>query len=333
MWEVIREYLTFTRKERFGVLGMIIGIFVLLIVPNFFKRRQGSPDPDAFKKYQPAAQAFAAGGSNRPDTAAAFAAGPKPALAAFFFDPNQLPAEGWARLGIRDRTIQTIQHFLARGGLFRQAEDLQKIYGLSAPDYHRLLPLVRLKKMPEPVLSYPQAKWTKFGSKENGSAQRTFSKTWQPSGRPVEGPETAYKPAYRHKTASDININQADSGQLTGFPGIGPALASRILRFRDKLGGFVDVAQVGETFGLPDSVFQSIRPYLHVGDDSIHRIDLNEAAESQLQQHPYIRWALAKAILRYREQHGRFHSVEELQQLVQIDAQKFKQLAPYVVVR
>ena len=330
MWNSIREYLTFTRKERLGVIGMVVGIFVLLIVPNFFTRKQGTPDPEAFKKYQPLVKAFAAARHIPSDSPSVFPAAERPVPASFSFDPNQLTPEGWARLGIRDKTIRTIQHFIASGGLFRQAEDLQKIYGLSAPDYHRLLPLVRLKKMPESGYSHPRSQWNREAAKEKGSAQGGYQKAWPPADRLPEG---SYKPVYRHKTASDININTADSGQLTGFPGIGPALASRILRFRDKLGGFVDVAQVGETFGLPDSVFQSIRPYLHVGADSIHRIDLNGAAESQLQQHPYIRWALARAILRYREQHGRFHSVEELQQLVQVDPQKFKQLAPYVVVR
>jgi DNA uptake protein ComE-like DNA-binding protein len=59
-----------------------------------------------------------------------------------------------------------------------------------------------------------------------------------------------------------IDINSADTTSFIALPGIGSKLAARIINFRDKLGGFYSVAQVGETFGLPDSTFQKIKQYL-----------------------------------------------------------------------
>jgi hypothetical protein len=50
MWETIRGYLTFTRKERFGVLfllGIITGLFVL---PYFFQPHPGDPGPMVSEK-------------------------------------------------------------------------------------------------------------------------------------------------------------------------------------------------------------------------------------------------------------------------------------------
>src|SRR5450432_748502 len=52
MWETIRAYLTFTRKERFGVLFLLLIICILFIIPYFFKPVAGSQDPAAFEKYK-----------------------------------------------------------------------------------------------------------------------------------------------------------------------------------------------------------------------------------------------------------------------------------------
>ncbi len=62
----------------------------------------------------------------------------------FAFDPNTLDAAGWKKLGVRDKTISIIQNFVARGYLFRQADDLRKIYGLRKEDADRLIPYVRI---------------------------------------------------------------------------------------------------------------------------------------------------------------------------------------------
>ena len=48
----------------------------------------------------------------------------------FYFDPNTLSKDGWQKLGIRDKTIKTIQNYLSKGGHFRKPEDLQRVYGL-----------------------------------------------------------------------------------------------------------------------------------------------------------------------------------------------------------
>ena len=40
----------------------------------------------------------------------------KPAGVLFEFDPNTINEAGWKRLGLRDKTIQTIQNYLNKGG-------------------------------------------------------------------------------------------------------------------------------------------------------------------------------------------------------------------------
>ena len=106
-------------------------------------------------------------------------------------------------------------------------------------------------------------------------------------------------------------VNEADTTAFIALPGIGTKLATRIISFREKLGGFYSVDQVGETYGLSDSSFQKIRPYL-VNAGVVRLMDLNAVTAEELKDHPYFRWALARAIVAYRNQHGPFKDLSEL---------------------
>jgi competence ComEA-like helix-hairpin-helix protein len=116
------------------------------------------------------------------------------------------------------------------------------------------------------------------------------------------------------------------------LPDIGSKLARRIISFRDKLGGFHSVEQVKETYGLPDSTFQKISSLLQVATDAVHRIDINTADLNTLAQHPYIGRNIANAIVKYREQHGPFKSLNDLQEIVLITSEIFKKIVQYLAV-
>jgi competence ComEA-like helix-hairpin-helix protein len=127
-----------------------------------------------------------------------------------------------------------------------------------------------------------------------------------------------------------IPVNSTDTAALIALPGIGSKLAARIISFREKLGGFYSVEQIGETYGLPDSTFQKIKGRLQVEESTIRKINLNTATKDELKVHPYIRWHLANAIVEYRNQHGSFKSLEELKNIVLIDEAIFAKMIPYL---
>jgi competence protein ComEA len=129
-----------------------------------------------------------------------------------------------------------------------------------------------------------------------------------------------------------IDINTADSLLWEQLPGIGPVLARRIVYFRERLGGFHSIAQVGETYGLADSVFNKIQPLLRLGDVSLRKIDLNETDEKSLADHPYINTKLARVIIRYRNSHGPFSLVEGLKGIALVDDSIYRKLEKYLVV-
>ncbi|HMK26573.1 MAG TPA: helix-hairpin-helix domain-containing protein, partial [Chitinophagaceae bacterium] len=130
-----------------------------------------------------------------------------------------------------------------------------------------------------------------------------------------------------------IDINSADTTALIALPGIGSKLAARIINFRDKLGGFYSVTQVGETFGLPDSTFQKIKQYLKLENTSTRKININTATVDELKAHPYIRWSLANPIVAYRNEHGPFSKVEDIKKVMAVTDEIYNKIAPYLAVQ
>src|SRR6476620_4362316 len=131
-------------------------------------------------------------------------------------------------------------------------------------------------------------------------------------------------PRHVRKKVEPFDINTADTTAFIALPGIGSKLAARIVLFRDKLGGFYDVRQIGEVYGLQDSVFKKISPMLRCDAGHIRKIDINNAEKETLKVHPYIRWQMASALVAYREQHGSFHSAEDIAKLENIDMEAVK---------
>lgn len=138
------------------------------------------------------------------------------------------------------------------------------------------------------------------------------------------------RPRQVRKRAEPFDINMADTAAFIALPGIGSKLAARIVLFRDKLGGFYDVRQIGEVYGLQDSVFKKISPMLRCDAGHIRKIDINNAEKETLKVHPYIRWQMASALVAYREQHGSFHSAEDIAKLENIDMEAVKKMIPYI---
>jgi competence protein ComEA len=218
----------------------------------------------------------------------------------FVFDPNTATEEEWQRLGLRAKTIQTILKYRTKGGKFFKPDDLQRIYGLRPDDYKRLAPYVQIKESSrDPATSFTAA--TKTERKEYAGVT--------------------------------VNINTADTTEWRKLKGIGSGYARRIVNFRSKLGGFVTVEQVKETFGLPDSVFQQIKTQLQIDPARVKQMDVNIATVDELKAHPYIGYAVANAIVQYRKEHGNFTVVGDLQKIGAIDPSLYQKISPYLAVK
>jgi competence protein ComEA len=135
------------------------------------------------------------------------------------------------------------------------------------------------------------------------------------------------------KKITPFEINMADTAAFIALPGIGSKLAARIVLFRDKLGGFYNVEQIREVYGIQDSVYRKISPMLRCNADHIRKIDINTVEKETLKLHPYVRWSLANSLVAYRSQHGSFNSPEDFSKLENIDESAIKKLIPYILFK
>lgn len=68
--------------------------------------------------------------------------------------------------------------------------------------------------------------------------------------------------------AKTIDINQAGEEELTVIPGIGPAMAKRIVDFRQQNGPFRQVEDLMKVKGIGEKSLEKLRPYVKIGKGS-----------------------------------------------------------------
>jgi len=319
--QFLSGYLNYTRKERIGIVTVLILIILCILLPFFYPyfNKQQNYDQSKFEEEIKALDVKQ--GSNdsannftnrnfdennyqnyyQPSEKNYYSKQPKGEL--FYFDPNTLSVEGWVKLGIREKTANSIHKYVSKGGKFYKPGDIGKIWGLREDEVQRLLPYVRIEPKPG----------------------REFEKTNNPDNyKAYEKPKS---------TVAAIDINEADTTAFISLPGIGVKLANRIINFRDKLGGFYKVEQVAETFALPDSTFQKIKEKLVISNTAVKKLNINDATVDELKVHPYIRYNLANAIVQYRAQHGAFSTVQDIRKIMIITDDIFNKAEPYLTVR
>lgn len=127
-----------------------------------------------------------------------------------------------------------------------------------------------------------------------------------------------------------IELNSADSAQLESLPMIGAKLAQRIVRYREKLGGFYTMEQLKEVYGLRDSCYNVVKSRVWVDSLKLNSLSLNHASMEQLGRHPYIGFKNAKIICRYRQEHGEIKDCKELMQIKGLLVKKSKMWTIYL---
>jgi DNA uptake protein ComE-like DNA-binding protein len=137
--------------------------------------------------------------------------------------------------------------------------------------------------------------------------------------------------ALKYNKRAPLDINEADSIAFEKLPAIGEKLSSRIVRYRERLGGFISISQVKEVYGISDSVFNLISPLLMIDKDFKPRhIEINRVDYAALRKHPYATHEFTKLVIAYRKVNGAYKGKLDLEKVEELDKSIIQKLLPYL---
>lgn len=237
----------------------------------------------------------------------------------FPFDPNTLSEEEGQRLGLSAAQIRMIHNYRNKGGRFYDKADLARIYAITEEDYKRLSPYVQIKNQQK----------TRRSGKGNNPPKNIHS------GYPLETSDlnaASGKPPLVKKPEKQImiNLNTTDSIELLDLYGIGPSFASRMIKYRDLLGGYHSKDQLLEVYGMDEERYAGFHGDVFVNPDEVQKIEINIIGYRELLKHPYITPRQANAIVQYRIQHGNYNEANDLLKIEILNEDFLRKIVPYL---
>lgn len=298
----LNSFFSFSKKELNGILILLFLVSLILAFP-FCYRLFDKPEQYDLTQFQEEIALFKASAVKSNKNYASFRDQTDERIINpqyFKFDPNSASSSELHRLGLSQKQIRVVKNYLAKGGRFYKTEDFKKIYSISEAQYTVL----------EPFIHIIQNKG--FSSREQ------------------KLPEDKDHVSKLGNSTLIVELNTADSVMLDQLRGIGPAFASRIIRFRNRLGGFYRKEQLKEVYGMDSLRYSQIENQLVVNASSVNRLNLNKATFEELRHHPYLTFKQINAIIQYRKQHGDYASADDLRKVLILNEEIIRKIEPYL---
>jgi DNA uptake protein ComE-like DNA-binding protein len=215
----------------------------------------------------------------------------------FVFDPNNATENELMQLGFSKNNIATLKNYLSKGGTIKSIEGLKKIYGIDTNLVNKLSSYIQIENS--------------FQSKKSFADSAKVAKK---------------------KTIEALELNSADSASLVKLYRIGPKLASKIIVYRKQLGGFLNLNQLTEIWGFDEDILYDLQGKIYVDANKAKRINLNTVTENELKTHPYFKYKLARILVNYRNQHGRYTDFNDLLKIKVINDSILNRIKIYGVI-
>ena len=222
------------------------------------------------------------------------------------FNPNFISDYKGYTLGMSVEEIDRLHAFRAQHKFVNNSEEFQKITHVSDS---------LLKKI-SPYFKFPE--WAKNKSL---SQKKIPNATFQ---RELD----LQKGDFQVK-----DLNTATAEDLKSISGIVEKLALRIIKFRNRLGGFIVDDQLYDVYGLePDVVKRTIKRFTVLSQPQMEKINVNSASVEEISKLIYLRYNIATKIVEYREVNGSFSSLDELTKIEDFPIDKIHRIKLYLTL-
>jgi competence ComEA-like helix-hairpin-helix protein len=278
-------------KQQRGGIFFLLFLIVLAQCVYFFADFSGG------KKYEYHPQGWEAFQQTIDSIKKSKVAATKPGIRPF--NPNYLSDYQGYALGMSTQEIDKLIAYRNSGKFVNSAREFQQVTGISDSLLSTLSPYF---KFPAWVVAKQSAKNT---------------------------PEAI--PASPAIQAVKKDLNTVTAEELKTINGIGEALSERIVKFRNRLGGFLVDEQLYDVYGLSAPVVKSVlESYTVLTPPKIQKLNLNTASAKELASIIYIPYKVTAAIIAYRDSVGSIRSVEELTKIKGFPADKINRIQLYL---
>lgn len=242
--------------------------------------------------------------------------GDSPAL--FDFNPNTISHDSLLLLGFSDAQARGIENYRCKGGKFRRKEDFARMYTVSPEKYQELEAFIVIPDIygssSERRLNHTAGDYGR--NRSRGIYQRREWKEYDTMQRTREFQRDtdSLQPARVRTWRTDtIDLNFADSADLTSLRGIGAYYAGKIMEYRNRLGFFYCDSQLLEIPGIDSARFAGLRNRVRISSGTADsakitevdfRTPLAELTDKELSSHPYIGAFAARSMSFIRKKYG-----------------------------
>ncbi len=362
MSNFFKEYFSFSRSEKNGILVLLVIIIILLFIPKFLYLTQKDEVNYDYSEFSKQIDEFENSLKKRNKIQEN-----KHAEKLFYFDPNNTTNKQWEQLGFSNKQIKIINNYIAKGGKFYKKKDFKKIYGISNKLYLRLKPFIKINSIKSNKSFYYSNK--KQDTLFNFNPNKISIKQWQLLGlsewqsytikkylrkgghfykkqdlKKVYGiTDSMYvrlEPFIQIKKLKQdslqklfLDINTADTSKLVKIRGIGKYFAKSIVKYRNFLGGYIKKSQLLEIYGMTKEKYSLIESHLYVDTTKIKKININTADFKKINKHPYISYQDTKALIHFKEVMGKFKNINDILKYKLIPKKRFIKMKPYLIAK
>jgi competence ComEA-like helix-hairpin-helix protein len=278
------------------------------------------------------------------------------------FNPNKVSHSDLISMGVKSFVAERIIKYRSKGGSFQEPKDLLIIYGIDsnwvmlASDSMWFEPLskmvkennkdeegkviLRLKEFNPNAVDYDQliefglpkslsASWVNYLAKGGHFKDCNDLKKLYSMSDDIFYQLINYCMIVEEELLI-VDLNLADSAQLVQVKGIGLVYASRIIRYRNRLGGFHSIEQLLEVYGIDQTTLARFRVQIIIENVALKKLSINKEDFKILLKHPYLDYDQVRSIFDYRQAVGPIQDEADLLELDFFTAADILKLRAYL---